>query len=105
MLTIKNYTKLEERLLEFTGGWKVEFFIEHLSTYAIHIKNPAQFQNHKQVVHLSRTLESLGNGEWRYFFYYEGEKIEWCVDAEYLSDMNMMLATLCKIVNNKINAF
>jgi len=105
MLTIKNYTKLEGRLLEFTGGWKVEFCIAQKSDYAIHIKNPAYTQHGWQVVHLSRTLESLGNGEWRYFFYYEGKKIEWCVDAEYLSDMNMMLATLCKIVNNKINAF
>jgi hypothetical protein len=105
MLTIKNYTKLEEKLLEFTGGWKVEFCEEWESAYVIHIKNPAQFQNHKQVFHLSRTLESLGNGEWRYFFYYEGKKIEYCVDAEYISNINVMLETLCKIVNNKINAF
>jgi hypothetical protein len=105
MLTIKNYTKLEKRLLEFTGGWKIEFFIEHDCFYAINIKNPAQFQNNRQVVYLSRTLESLGNGEWRYFFYYEGKKIEWCVDAKWISNMNVMLETLCKIVNNKFNSF
>ena len=105
MLTIQNYTKLEKKLLEFTGGWEVEYCIAHKSDYAIRIKNPTYAQNNRQVVHLSRTLESLGNGEWRYFFYYEGEKIEWCVDAEYLSDMNMMLETLCKIVNNKFNSF
>jgi hypothetical protein len=105
MLTIKNYTKLEEKLLEFTGGWKVEFCIAQKSDYEIHIKNPAQFQNHRQVVHLSRTKESLGNGEWRYFFYYEGKKIEWCVDAEYIKDIRVMLETLCKIVNTKFNSF
>ena len=105
MLTIKNYTKLEGRLLEFTGGWKVEFCMAQKTDYAIHIKNPAQFQNHRQVVHLSRTKESLGNGEWRYFFYYEGKKIEWCVDAEYISNINIMLETLCKIVNTKFNSF
>jgi hypothetical protein len=105
MLTIKNYTKLEGMLLEFTGGWKVEFCEEWESVYVIHIKNPAQFQNNRQVVHLSRTLESLGNGELRYFFYYAGEKIEWCIDAEYISNMYRMLATLCKIVNTKFNSF
>jgi hypothetical protein len=41
----------------------------------------------------------LGNGEGRYFFYYEHKKIEFCVDAEYISNMDVMLATLCKIVN------
>ena len=92
-------------LLEFTGGWEVEFCEEWHNAYAIHIKNPAQFQNNRQIVHLSRTKESLGNGEWRYFFYYEHEKIEWCVDAEYIKDMRVMLETLCKIVNTKINAF
>jgi hypothetical protein len=100
MLTIKNYTKLEEKLLKFTAGWEVEFCIEKADTYAIHLKNPAYSPmiNIKQF-HLNRTLESLGNGEWRYFFYYEGKKIEYCASAEYLMDMNMMLATLCKIVN------
>ena len=105
MLTIKNYTKLEGRLLEFTGGWEVEFCIAHKSDYAIHIKNPTYTQNDRQVFHLSRELESLGNGEWRYFFYYEGKKIEYCVDADYISNMNMMLEFLSKIVNNKFNSF
>jgi hypothetical protein len=105
MLTIENYTKLEEKLLEFTGGWTVHFCIAQKSHYAIHIKNPTYAQNGWQVVHLSRTLESLGNGEWRYFFYYEGKKIEFCVDAEWISDMNTMLEFLCKIVNKKFNSF
>jgi hypothetical protein len=100
MLTIKNYTKLEGRLLEFTGGWGVDYCKECEDTYAIGVKHPEYSPIiNRKVVHLSRTLESLGNGEWRYFFYHKNKKIEYCVDAEYLMDMNMMLQTLSKIVN------
>jgi hypothetical protein len=100
MLTIHNYNKLEGRLLEFTGGWGVDYCKECEDTYAIGVKHPEYSPIiNRKVVHLNRTLESLGNGEWRYFFYHKNKKIEWCASAEYLMDINMMLATLCKIVN------
>jgi len=100
MLTIKNYNKLEGMLLEFTGGWVVEYCEEWEYTYTIGVWHPAyKVTANRKEFHLSRTLESLGNGEWRYFFYYEHKKIEFCVDAEYISNMDVMLETLCKIVN------
>ena len=100
MLTIKNYDKLEGRLLEFTGGWVVEYCEEWEYTYTIGVRHPAyKITINRKEFHLNREKESLGNGEWRYFFYYEHKKIEFCVDAEWISDMNMMLETLCKIVN------
>jgi len=100
MLTIKNYTKLEGRLLEFTGGWVVESCEEWEYTYTITVRHPAyKVTLKRKEFHLNREKESLGNGEWRYFFYRENIKIEFCVDAEYISDMNMMLETLCRIVN------
>jgi hypothetical protein len=101
MLTIKNYNKLEGRLLEFTGGWVVATCNEREYAYTIEVKN-SQYTltpNVQMIFLLSRKKESLGNGEWRYFFYYEGKKIEFCVDAEYISNMDVMLETLCKIVN------
>jgi len=100
MLTIQNYYKLEGRLLEFTAGWVVEYCEEWDYTYTIGVRHPAyKITANRKEFHLSRTLESLGNGEWRYFFYYEGKKIGFCVGADYISDMNMMLEFLCKIVN------
>ena len=100
MLTIKNYTKLEGRLLEFTGGWEVEYCKEWKLTYAFGLKNPAYSPfNCRKQFYLSRTLEPLDNGEWRFFFYCENTKIEYCVGAEYISNMNMMLEFLSKIVN------
>ena len=100
MLTIQNYKKLEGRFLDFTGGWGVVYCEERENTYAIGVKNPAYSPiiNRKEF-HLSRTLESLGNGEWRYFFYYANKKIEFCVDADYIKDMDMMIEFLSKIVN------
>lgn len=100
MLTIHNFKSLEGRFLDFTGGWGVEFCIEKADTYAIHLKNPAYSPIiNKKEFHLSRTLESLGNGEWRYFFYYQNQKIGFCVDADYIKDINVMVEFLSKIVN------
>jgi hypothetical protein len=101
MLTIHNYNKLEGRLLEFTGGWVVARCNEWEHGYTILVKNPEYTltPNVQMIFFLSRRKESLGNGEWRYFFYYEHKKIEYCVDAEYISNMDVMLETLCKIVN------
>jgi hypothetical protein len=111
MLKIHNYNKLEGRFLDVTGGWGVEYCNEFKNTYAIGVTNPAYYSSTTNILgvgvpiinrkefHLSRTLESLGNGEWRYFFYYANKKIEFCVDADYIKDMGMMIEFLSKIVN------
>ena len=111
MLKIQNYKKLEGLLLEFTGGWGVAYCEERENAYAIGVTNPTYsppYSPYSPIIdtkefHLSRRLESLGNGEWRYFFYYENKKIGFCVDADYIKDMNMMIEFLCKIVNKKVN--
>jgi hypothetical protein len=79
MITIKNYDKLNGNIL--TEGWRVDYCEEYSQVYAIYLKNPANFHpNHVKRVDFWRTKTKLGNGEWKYFLRYNGEKIGVCAD-------------------------